>query len=64
MTDGSGASPPSPCVAICRLDEREICVGCYRTLEEIRRWRDLGASERLAVIAFAADRRDRDRRHD
>ncbi len=30
---------PSPCVSICRLDASgELCIGCLRTLDEIRLW--------------------------
>ena len=24
------------CVGICRLDEKKVCVGCNRTIEEIK----------------------------
>jgi predicted Fe-S protein YdhL (DUF1289 family) len=30
---------PSPCISICKMDEqRVLCVGCLRTLQEIRDW--------------------------
>jgi len=29
---------PSPCVKICRIGEDNLCVGCKRTLDEIRDW--------------------------
>lgn len=35
MTD---AAVKSPCIAVCVLDERDICQGCYRTAEEITDW--------------------------
>ena len=28
---------PSPCVLICRIEDSE-CVGCKRTIDEIRDW--------------------------
>lgn len=28
----------SPCVSICRLDKEGICIGCYRSIKEIRSW--------------------------
>lgn len=28
----------SPCVSICRLDSTGICIGCYRSVKEIREW--------------------------
>ncbi|MEM9735462.1 MAG: DUF1289 domain-containing protein [Pseudomonadota bacterium] len=42
----------SPCVKICVLHhEARICVGCYRTGEEIARWSRLTPEERRAVMA-------------
>ncbi len=30
---------PSPCVSLCKLDfDRQYCMGCLRTLEEIVAW--------------------------
>jgi|DEB0MinimDraft_6_1074348.scaffolds.fasta_scaffold02235_6 predicted Fe-S protein YdhL (DUF1289 family) len=29
---------PSPCVKVCRIDNDGFCVGCKRTLDEIREW--------------------------
>ncbi len=28
----------SPCVRHCCLDDKDICIGCGRTLDEICRW--------------------------
>lgn len=40
-------SPPlSPCINICRLDERGYCIGCLRTGDEIARWRSMDDAER------------------
>ncbi|ANC93200.1 DUF1289 domain-containing protein [Azospirillum humicireducens] len=47
---------PSPCIRLCTLDEQEVCVGCYRSLNDIMNWRDLDPAGRLAVLD-AADRR-------
>jgi len=47
----------SPCIAVCRIDlSKEVCAGCYRTLEEIARWRNMTDVERKVVLA-AVDRR-------
>jgi len=33
-------SRPSPCTDICQFDRKtDVCVGCFRTTEEIRSWR-------------------------
>ena len=49
---------PSPCVNLCKLD-REVgtCLGCFRTREEIKFWKTMGAAERHAVRAAAEARR-------
>ncbi|MBL4865470.1 MAG: DUF1289 domain-containing protein [Pseudomonadales bacterium] len=31
-------STNSPCVRNCCLDENDICLGCFRSMEEIMRW--------------------------
>ena len=36
----------SPCVGICTLDADERCVGCRRSIDEIRDWSLLSAAER------------------
>ncbi len=44
------ATALSPCIGVCRLDSRGLCVGCQRTVEEIGRWANMGDDERLAII--------------
>ena len=30
---------PSPCISVCRMDERSgLCLGCYRSIDEIIDW--------------------------
>ena len=36
---------------------KEVCAGCYRTLYEIARWREMTDTERRAVLAAVAARR-------
>ena len=48
----------SPCVEVCRMDPaRDICAGCWRTLDEIARWRDMSDAEREVVLFAVAGRR-------
>ena len=50
--------PASPCVAICRLDERTgLCLGCHRTIDEIRDWPILAPDERNRVLESIEERR-------
>jgi predicted Fe-S protein YdhL (DUF1289 family) len=42
----------SPCVKLCVVHpEARICVGCYRTIDEISGWSRLTHEERAAVMA-------------
>ena len=42
----------SPCVKLCVVHpEERLCVGCYRTIDEIASWSRLTPEERRAVIA-------------
>ena len=48
----------SPCVEVCRMDPtKDVCVGCWRTLDEIARWRDMNDAEREVVLFAVAGRR-------
>lgn len=52
-------SVPSPCVSICQIDSaNDQCIGCQRTLDEIRDWPILTAEEKRAVLALLPDRRN------
>ncbi|GLT20073.1 hypothetical protein GCM10007938_38560 [Vibrio zhanjiangensis] len=48
---------PSPCVRMCCLDEKNICLGCYRTLDEILEWSAYSAQDKARVIARCDTRR-------
>jgi 8-oxo-dGTP pyrophosphatase MutT (NUDIX family)/predicted Fe-S protein YdhL (DUF1289 family) len=44
------SSPLTPCIGICRLDARGLCIGCQRTGEEIGRWAHMDDGERMAYM--------------
>ena len=47
----------SPCVNICALDvTRTYCVGCFRTRNEIARWRDASDEEKRRIKEAATKR--------
>ena len=48
---------PSPCRSLCRLDEDDLCTGCGRSRDDIRRWTSMTDDERLACVARAARQR-------
>lgn len=42
----------SPCVKLCVVHpEERICVGCYRSIDEISAWSRLTPEERRAIMA-------------
>ena len=47
----------SPCVKICKLDGRGLCIGCLRTRDEIARWMEMSEPERAAVVVVLEMRR-------
>ncbi|MGH6960805.1 MAG: DUF1289 domain-containing protein [Dongiaceae bacterium] len=52
------SGPPSPCVAICRLDDATgLCIGCQRNIDEIRDWMIMLPAERQTVLQRIAERR-------
>ena len=40
---------PSPCIRQCALDDNQVCLGCGRTLDEIRRWAGMANEEKAQV---------------
>lgn len=40
----------SPCINICKLDKNKICIGCFRTIDEIANWTKYTDAEKLKVI--------------
>ena len=47
----------SPCVKLCVLHSKErICVGCYRTAEEIKNWTKYSAATRTEIRAELINR--------
>ena len=59
--------PSSPCLNICTLDERGICRGCFRSLEEIAGWMRMTPQDQWATVEradarrLAADKEHKDR---
>jgi len=49
---------PSPCISVCQIDDATgRCMGCHRSMGEIRDWPILSAQEKIAVLARLAARK-------
>ena len=55
MTDDE---PRSPCISVCLLDEEDICVGCYRSADEITDWFMADDERKREILKDAALRRE------
>ncbi len=40
----------TPCTGVCTLGAEGYCLGCLRTGDEIARWLQMGADERLRLM--------------
>jgi hypothetical protein len=54
------ADPPapvaSPCVDRCCLDDDDVCLGCFRHVQEIIEWSSASTARRLEIRQAARER--------
>jgi len=54
------SGPASPCVSVCQMDPMTgYCVGCLRTIDEIRDWIISPPDERNKILAQLPGRKER-----
>lgn len=46
----------SPCIKVCVLDARQVCVGCGRTIDEITQWSRMTEEQQRQVVDRARQR--------
>jgi predicted Fe-S protein YdhL (DUF1289 family) len=47
----------SPCVRNCCLDDDHTCLGCFRSIEEIKEWGMVDDQRRLIILQNAGRRK-------
>ncbi len=57
LTTDSTTPLQSPCVRKCTLDDDDVCVGCFRNIEEICAWGGASNEQRQQILNQAAARR-------
>jgi uncharacterized protein len=58
LRDSADDEVASPCISVCvLLQPAGVCIGCFRTLDEIAEWSVLDAAGRRAVLAALPARR-------
>jgi len=52
------SGPASPCISVCQIDNKTgYCIGCLRTIDEIRDWVISTPDQRHAILAKIAERK-------
>ncbi|MDT3281850.1 DUF1289 domain-containing protein [Shewanella scandinavica] len=57
MPSGQNDPNANPCIRNCCLDQQDICLGCFRHLDEILAWRAMSDMERQACFVRMAQRK-------
>lgn len=57
----SESEPKSPCISVCVLNTEDVCLGCYRSAEEITDWFMASAEDKRAIIERARQRMLKDK---
>ena len=56
-------SIPSPCIAVSQIDDASgLCLGCRRSIDEIREWPILSAEDKRRVLESIEERKSADRK--
>jgi predicted Fe-S protein YdhL (DUF1289 family) len=50
MFIGNNRSVLTPCISQCDLDDNDICIGCYRTADEITGWMNKSEDEKIDIV--------------
>lgn len=51
--------PASPCISVCQIDPKtDLCIGCLRTISEIREWMISTPEQKLAILKKIEGRRE------
>lgn len=55
----SGSTQPvkSPCIEVCSLNDQDVCIGCYRTANEIIEWFSAPDERKREILMSVNERR-------
>lgn len=45
----------SPCIGVCKLDGDDICIGCFRSQDEIACWTQMSDRENISPLPRLMD---------
>ncbi len=56
LPDAPHTGTPSPCVRLCTLNDGDVCVGCGRTLDDIKGWMAMPDADKQTCVQRAHQR--------
>lgn len=56
MTNTSSNEIQSPCVRNCCLDDNDICLGCFRHIDEILIWSEAEENQKREILILCGSR--------
>jgi len=57
MSGNTTEEVQSPCIGVCSMDESTgFCHGCYRTIDEIKGWWDMGVEQQKKLLTTLEER--------
>lgn len=48
---------PSPCIRNCCLDDKDVCLGCLRTIDEILIWSQADDKQKREILILCESRK-------
>lgn len=46
-----------PCLRQCCLNEEDVCLGCFRTFDDMLQWNKVNTEEKMKMLEMAEQRR-------
>ncbi len=48
----------NPCIRNCCLNEKDVCMGCFRHIDEILSWQKMSECQKQSTLSLCADRKE------
>jgi len=48
----------NPCIRRCTLNEEDICLGCFRSFDDMRQWHKASREEKTQILLTADKRKE------
>ena len=65
MSENTQNEIQSPCIGVCTVDDSTgMCLGCYRTIDEIKGWWDMNPKDQKNLLIALEERQTKQVRFD